>query len=251
MKEHIHTIPVNDAFLSGDECPFCFLERKVEQSTIRYVAGPGASYMEPDVRAATDQVGFCTHHTKKLYDYGNTLGSALILQTYYARILKDFQEETENYEIPPKKPLFSRKKPQADGETYWQRLQQKVDSCFICDRVESHMERYYATFFYLLKDEEFRHRVEACKGFCLRHFARLMTTAGEKLPNNQRERFYATVLKVMEDNLERVKEDLDWLIAKYDYRNASADWKNSRDALPRAMQKLQGLYPADPPYKNE
>ena len=80
MKEHIHTIPVNDAFLSGDECPFCFLERKVEQSTIRYVAGPGASYMEPDVRAATDQVGFCTHHTKKLYDYGNTLGSALILE---------------------------------------------------------------------------------------------------------------------------------------------------------------------------
>ena len=113
------------------------------------------------------------------------------------------------------------------------------------------MERYYATFFYLLTDEEFRHRVETCKGFCLRHFARLMTTAEEKLPNNQREWFYATVLKVMGDNLERVKEDLDWLIAKYDYRNASADWKNSRDALPRAMQKLQGLYPADPPYKNE
>ena len=34
MKEHIDTIPVNDAFNSGDECPFCYLERKAEQSTI-------------------------------------------------------------------------------------------------------------------------------------------------------------------------------------------------------------------------
>ena len=43
MKEQIHTIPVNEAFEAGDECPFCFLERKAEQSAIRYVAGAGAS----------------------------------------------------------------------------------------------------------------------------------------------------------------------------------------------------------------
>ena len=52
----------------------------------------------------------------------------------------------------------------------------------------------------------------------------------------------------MENNLIRVKNDLDWLIAKYDYRNASADWKNSRDALQRAMQKLGGGHVADKPY---
>ena len=55
----------------------------------------------------------------------------------------------------------------------------------------------------------------------------------------------------MEENLVRVKEDLDWLIAKYDYRNASQPWKNSQDALKRAMQKVEGVYPADPPYKLE
>ena len=54
MKETIYTIPLSEAFDSGDECPFCQLERAVEQRTIRYVLGPGASYMEPDVRAATD-----------------------------------------------------------------------------------------------------------------------------------------------------------------------------------------------------
>ena len=251
MKEQIFTIPVNEAFLSGDECPFCFLERQAEQSTIRYVAGPGASYMEPDVRGATDRVGFCNPHTKKLYDYGNTLGNALMLQTYYAGILEEFLYEAENYELPEKRSLFSKKKPQSVQDAYWQRLQQKVNSCFICDRINYHMERYFHTFFYILKEEEFRHRVENSKGFCLRHFAQLMEVSQDKLPNNQREWYYATVYKLMKENLIRVKEDLDWLIAKYDYRNASADWKNSRDALQRTMQKLQGLYPADPPYKNE
>ena len=31
MREQIETIPVNEAFLSGDECPFCYLERQAEQ----------------------------------------------------------------------------------------------------------------------------------------------------------------------------------------------------------------------------
>ena len=82
MREHLHTIPVNDAFQSGDECPFCYLERMAEQRTIRFVAGPSASYMEPEIRDITNEVGFCPQHTKKLYDYGNILGNALILQTY-------------------------------------------------------------------------------------------------------------------------------------------------------------------------
>ena len=67
----------------------------------------------------------------------------------------------------------------------------------------------------------------------------------------QRDWFYATVLPLMRQNLQRVKEDIDWFVAKYDYRNAGAPWKNSRDAVSRTMQKLQGIYPADPPYKSE
>lgn len=250
MKEKIYTIPVNDAFLSGDECPFCFLERQEENRALRYVAGPGASYMEPEVRAATDCTGFCRTHTKKLYDFGNTLGSALILQTYYAGILENLQAEAARFEAPPPKKLFQ-KKQLPDKERYWQRLRSQVDSCYICDKIDSNMERYYDTFFFLLKEEEFRRRVENCKGFCLDHFTRLLQTAEEKLPNAHREWFYATVFSLMEENLCRVKEDLDWLIAKFDYRNAGADWKNSQDALQRAMQKLQGGYPADAPFKNE
>ena len=77
------------------------------------------------------------------------------------------------------------------------------------------------------------------------------TAAEERLPNSQYDWFYSTVFVLMEQHLVRVKEDLDWLIAKYDYRNASLPWKNSQDALKRAMQKIEGLYPADPTYRME
>ena len=84
MKQQIDTIPVIESFDAGDECPFCYLERLTEQSAIRYTAGPGASYMEPDVREVTDKLGFCGRHMEKLFTYGNSLGNALMLQTYYA-----------------------------------------------------------------------------------------------------------------------------------------------------------------------
>lgn len=249
MRDQIDTIPVSEAFEAGDECPFCYLERKAEQSTLRYVAGPGASYMEPDVRAATDRLGFCRSHTKKLYDYGNSLGAALILQTYFAGILEEFHQEAGNLQ-PEKKPLFSKKQP-AKENTYLARLGQKTDSCFICDRVDYHMQRYLKTFFYMVKDSQFRQTVADSKGFCLRHFVLLMESAAELLPKGQADWFYETVPALTEKNLIRVKEDLDWFIAKFDYRNAGADWKNAKDALSRTMQKLEGLYPADPPYKKD
>ena len=249
MKEQLHTIPVNDAFLSGDECPFCHLQRQAEQRVIRFVAGPGASYMEVDIREETNKVGFCPSHLKKLYDYGNTLGNALMLQTYYDRLLERFRDQVENFQAPAPKKLFS--KPQVSQEGMWKDLQQEVDNCYICERVEYNMQRYYLTFFALLKEAEFRGRVENCKGFCLHHFSELLHMAEKKLPNAQRQWFYDTVFRLMEDNLKRVKEDLDWLIDKYDYRNASADWKNSRDALQRTMLKLGGGYVADKPYREE
>jgi hypothetical protein len=37
----------------------------------------------------------------------------------------------------------------------------------------------------------------------------------------------------------------------FDYRRTGSDWKNSRDAVSRTMQKLRGAYPNDPPYKQD
>ena len=252
MKEQIETIPVNEAFEAGDECPFCYLQRQAEQKAIRYVLGPGASYMEPDVREVTDAKGFCGAHMQKMYDYGNPLGNALIMQTYYVGLLKALDHQLEDFEMPPKKSIFGGKKKNAEEKPSlagW--LQQRQSSCYLCEKNRYNMRRYYNTFFFLLKEPEFREKVAASKGFCVRHFAELMEAAEEFLSNADREWFYGTVPQLTRENLARVQADLDWFIAKFDYRNASADWKNSRDAVSRSMQKLRGIYPTDPPYKEK
>lgn len=250
MKQQIHTIPVVEALEANDECPFCYLERQTEQRAIRYFAGPGASYMEPEIRGLTNRSGFCGQHIKKLFDYGNPLGSALMVQTHCEDILEDLQRQMQDGQIPQKKSRFGRKKEDA-AAPYWSHLQQRVDSCVICDRVEEGMTRQYRVFFDLLKDSQFREMIENSKGFCLRHFARLLEEADQFLPNAHREWFYPTVYRLMVEHLQRVKGDLDWMIAKYDYRNADKPWGNSKDALQRAMQKLEGVYPADQPYRSE
>lgn len=249
MKEQIDTIPVNEAYEAGDECPFCYLERQAERRSIRYALGPGASYMEPDVRAVTDSKGFCRQHFKKLYDYGNSLGNALVMQTYFVGLLKELEAQTQDLTLPSKRGLLSQKPVEETELLRW--AKEKNSSCFLCDRIDYHMDRYYTTFFHLIKDSDFRKKVEESKGFCMHHFAGLLEAAREKLPNAQREWFYETVCRLMQENLARVQGDLDWFIEKFDYRNAGADWKNSKDAVSRSMQKLRGGYPADGPYKQD
>lgn len=247
MKEQIDTIPVNEAYESGDECPFCYLERQVEQKAIRYALGPGASYMEPEVRGVTDSQGFCRQHFKKLYDYGNSLGNALVMQTYLIGLRKELEQQLTSFELPPKKGLFAKK---PEGELpLLQWVRQKNSTCFLCSKISYNMRRYYATFFHLTKDAEFRAKVEGSKGLCMHHFEKLLEAAEEFLPNGQREWFYSTIADLMRDNLGRIQEDVDWFVDKFDYRNASAPWKNSKDAVSRTMQKLKGGYPADGPYK--
>ena len=246
MKEHIDTIPLHEAFDSGDECPFCYLERLSEQRAIRYCIGPGASYMEPELREETDRLGFCRQHMKKLYDYGNALGNALILQTYLAGVLK----ELEGVECAPgpKKSLFG-SKPKAEEMLSW--LEEKESTCFLCRRQEYNMRRYYHTFFVLLREEEFRQKVERSKGFCLHHFRQLLEQAPKELPSAHSGWFYETVHSLMKENLLRVKEDLDHFVEMFDYRQSGSDWRNSRDAVPRTMQKLRGGHPSDPPFKQD
>lgn len=247
MKEQIDTIPVNEAYESTDECPFCFLQRQTEQKAIRYTVGSGASYMEPDVRSVTDSYGFCGAHFKKMYDYGNSLGNALIMQTYLIGLRKELDQQLNDFELPAKKSLFGKKDTAQLPLVQW--LRGKNESCFLCNKVAYNMRRYYATFFYLIRDDVFRGKVEASKGLCLCHMEALLTAAREHLDNGQREWFYATIADLQRKNFARLQEDLDWFIEKFDYRNASADWKNSRDAVSRTMQKLTGIYPADPPFK--
>ena len=205
MKEKLYTIPLNDAVNASDECPFCFIERELEQNSLDFVLGNSSSYMESDIRDQTDKAGFCRVHMKKMFDYGNTIAA-------------------------------------------WTAF--KDCSCFICQNIEDTFKRYVETFFWLYRqDNEFKNKILRSKGFCLHHFGILCNGADKYLNDKEKAEFYPAMFRLMDENFQRMEEDLVWLSDKFDYRNKDADWKNSKDALQRGMQKLRSGYPADPVHK--
>lgn len=250
MKEQLYTIPLNDAVNADDECPFCFIERSIEQDLLDFVLGSGSSYMEADIREMTDKAGFCRIHFQKMFDYGNTLGNAWILKTHYQKIIGEMQEQFAGFR-PGKSSLKDRlKKNAGSGNAIGMWVREKKNSCYICSHFRETYDRYLDTFFYLWKqDEAFREKLIHSKGFCLPHFGDLCEAAGSRLNDKEKEAFYACMLPLMEENMKRLAGDVSWLVEKFDYRNKDADWKNSRDAIQRGMQKLKGGYPADAPYK--
>ncbi len=250
MKEQLYTIPLNDAMNANDECPFCYIERNVEQDLLDFVLGSGSSYMESDIREQTDKAGFCREHFKKMFDYGNTLGNAWILKTHYKKLIGEMQDRFKSCK-PAKMSIKDKLKKQPGRHNpigIW--VEEKEQSCYICKRYADTYERYLDTFFVMYKrDQEFRDKVKNSKGFCLHHFGDLCEASDDRLSEKERAEFYDTVFPLMERNMERLSEDVAWLVEKFDYRNKDADWKNSKDAIQRGMQKLKGGYPADPPYK--
>ena len=105
MRENIATIPLIDAFKADGECPFCHLEREAEQHAISFILG--SAYMEDDIREKTDATGFCRHHFKMMYDYGNRLGNALILSTHLKKLNAELTKEMKDFS-PGKSSLLKR-----------------------------------------------------------------------------------------------------------------------------------------------
>lgn len=250
MKEKLFTIPLNDAVNAHDECPFCYIERAVEQDLMDFCLGAGSSYMEADIREATDKAGFCRAHFKKMFDFENTLGNAWILKTHYMKIIKEMHQQFASF-TPAKVSLMDKLKKTTQAPNpigVW--ITEKEESCYICNQFKDTYERYLDTFFYMyVRDEDFRNRIKDSKGFCLVHFKDLIEAADIKLNDKDKAAFYDMVLPLMEENFKRVAEDVSWLVEKFHYENADKPWKNSKDAIQRGMQKLKGGYPADQPYK--
>lgn len=250
MKEQLHTIPIADAMANAGECPFCYIERRTEEHTMNYVLGHGASYMEADIRDMTDREGFCRTHFKKMFDYGNSLGNAWILKTLYLRHIREMQKEFKNFrpDSVGHRGLFAKKDATGNSIVDW--INKRESTCFICTTVQNTFDAYTKTFFNMYRtDADFRSQVAKTKGFCLSHFKIMCLNADNLLSGREREEFYSTMLPLMEENMTRVYEDIAWFVEKYDYKNKDADWKNSKDAIQRGMQKLRGSDPSLPPFQ--
>jgi hypothetical protein len=252
MKERIYTIPINEAFDQDTECPLCICERKLESDALDYTLGP--AMMEPDSRIATNRMGFCSTHFAKLYNLQqNRLPLALIIDTHMAEQIRDIEEIYKKYgdalkkesEIKPLDSVLSvLKGKNVSGKAIaglLEKLENLESTCAVCDKLKSNMERLVENTLYLYnKESDFREKFNGSKGFCLKHLKMLAAESQNQLPASRRAEFLNHMLQVEIENLERVHDDVGYFIKMFDYRNRDADWKNSRDAVPRSIEKLCG-----------
>ena len=231
MKEQLYTIPVNDAFAKDSECPICEMFKELEKNAVEFTMGP--SYMEDDIREVTDKVGFCTEHVKKLLKMENKLGISLVLHSHMVKTNKDIKKLAESN--TKGSTLFKKK----DISPLTDYLNTLNSSCFVCNRIEDTFKRYIRTIHYLWeKEDSFKKKYAASKGFCAKHYQKLLEEAKNNLSGANLDGFIDETNRIYMENMQRVTDDLEWFIDKFDYRHKDEPWKNSKDALPRAITKL-------------
>ena len=234
MPDHIHTIPVLDALRDPQSCAFCQMHKKLENDVIQFIMGP--AYMEDSVRMETNKTGFCKTHMQAMYKEQNRLGLALMLHTHMQRLCKD-TDNIINGRIPL--PLFGKDK-NAVLPRLQAHLEKTLASCYVCTRINSTFDRYVDTFFYIWnKGGGDAKLLESQTSYCMPHFITLLEAA-EKLGRGKREKFMDIILPLWQKITKELEGDLDWFVQKFDHRNANAPWKNSKDALPRAIDFLSG-----------
>lgn len=240
MKEKLYTIPVNDAFHATCECPLCYMKQQLETNAIEFTIGTGTSYMEEDIRAITDEMGFCSNHIMKLYEAQNRLGLALMLKTHMDKTIKDIEHLSANNKISATS-IFKKKASSPSVKAY---IEQLEHSCFICNKIDEMFKHYVETIFWQYKnDSEFYNKFKNSNGFCTTHYATLYDEAPNHLNSKQLENFISDLNNVYLNNIRRVRDDLSWFIDKFDYRYVNEPWKNSEDALQRSMTKTNSILP--------
>lgn len=249
MKETIYTIPVNEAFEKPCECPMCNLENRFENDRVNYYLGP--SLMEPENRIETNETGFCAKHFKQMYDTrANRLGLGLILHTHLHEQNQKLDRmvhgaAAQNAE-PAKKSFFASLKSGGDhaktAESLLTYLEELESGCCICRDLVKTMERYCEVITHLyFSEKDFRNRFDSGLGFCMPHFGMLLRAGKKNLSGARQEEFLGALIRMQLANLKRIEGEVEWFTQKFDYRNQDADWGNSRDAVPRSIEKLTGL----------
>lgn len=242
VKEQIYTIPVNDAFNQTERCPLCELERVRTEALLEFYLGP--SLMEADHRLTTNEKGFCLKHLEAMYNsQKNRLGLGLMLHTHLLDIIPHTQNQLDKATPEEKRGLFSR------GGKDWKgslteaadEIRRRVDSCVVCDRLAETMDRYMdVVFWQYTEDPDFRRKFQTGQGFCLKHTADLLAGAARFLKQNEAKAFVEDLKRLELRELESLCGDVEWFTLKFDYRNQNEPWKNSKDALPRAIRRLEG-----------
>lgn len=223
MAEKIYTIPVNEAFDKKDGCPFCTLYEMLVAREFEILMG--GAMMEPDVRIATNEKGFCDEHFAMLLGLQKRLQAGLMLESHLSEKV-----------IPTLKGGVLAK-PDKVGA----RAMELAGDCYICDRVTDKLTKMFETAAYLFEtDGAFKKKLAEQPYFCLRHYGRFVKTASYELGKKRFAEFYEIISEKEKSYAGTLLEDVSWYCKKFDYRYRDEDWKNSKDSLERTRAFLCG-----------
>lgn len=219
MQYKIHTTPVWDAIKSSTICPFCSIANDLSLRLIERFLNEAV--MVPTSRELVNKYGFCARHFDGLVKGDNILGVSLqsITRTeYLLNILR----------MP-------------DGIKEAKKLGDEMvahsQSCVICNETDETMERYYITAAQMfLNEPPFVKELNACNGFCLFHFGKLMQHARHAEGKSQK--YIDTLYSIEATALSHLKSDLTSFSQKFDYQKKDVPWGNSKDAPMRASKIL-------------
>ena len=239
MKEKIYTIPVNEAFDKNCACPFCTLFHKLERERVTYTLG--ASMMEPDARAITNELGFCQRHFKMLFDEPNKLSLALVLDTHLKSVITKMHSAGAQVGKEEKKSGLFKKKSTDNSLPLAHFAQSITSECAICNNINSTMERYIDVFFYMWEnDPDFKKKFDNCSGVCLPHYGELVKKSKKYLKADSAGRFLSELFEKQEKLFSSLGEDIHKFTLKFDYRNKDMPWGSAKDAPKRVIEYLSG-----------
>lgn len=229
MKETICTIPINDLFLPKNGCPFCSMEKMLEEQYIDFVTGD--AMMEPNIRIETNKKGFCHRHFSQMFQSGQKLPNALILESHLQQLID---------EKMPKKTKGKPDKKKLDE------IKAVLDSCYVCDRIEWDMHHLTATVFAeWIKGEEFRTLYNEQPYICLKHYDFVMQAAAAKggIPSKYLADFHDETARLCKNYLQELKNDITTFCSMFDYRRQGRQWGKEKDAIERSIEFLTGEAP--------
>lgn len=225
MKETIYTIPVNEAFEDNCDCPLCRLYKKVEADEIDKILG--AAMMEPDIRIKTNKEGFCEKHFPMMFEGKNRLSLALMLESHLNLLNENIFKKGTGLTGKP------------DIKKQSDIILNQQNSCYICSRINYYMEKFCETICFLFRSEiAFQDKLKNQKMYCLNHYRQLLLTAKSKLSKNDFETFSKVIFETEKKYIAELCGDVSWFCKKFDYRYQNEPWKNSKDAIQRAIHTL-------------
>lgn len=233
MKERIYTIPLTESIEQMSECPFCYLENKIENEEIEYALGP--AMMEPDHRILSNQLGYCRRHTKKLTEGRQALPLALVMDTRIDEVIGSIEKALEKGRNAKKGGIFSKKE---QNNFVKEEIKKLTSSCLVCEKIEHTMKNFIKTFWYLYeKEPDFKEKILKSKGFCLNHFNDLVNS-GEGISGRKRETFIEEITDLELLNLKRNKKDVSAFVKQFDYRSDKENNDIPKDAHLTCARKL-------------